>query len=97
MVGEHDPNELRSPHVRIKEHKRDLRNDMDHSAFVVHAHATHHLPNWEGATVLASCKNKGNRKATEAAYIVTNDTINTRVGFIKWAKSAAVFSIKHKT
>ena len=80
--------------IRIKEHKRDLCNDMDYSAFVVHAHETHHLPKWEEATVLASCKNKENRKATEAAYIATNDTINTRVGFIKWAKSAAVFNIK---
>ena len=33
---------------RLKEHKRDLRNDMDYSAFVVHAHATHHLPKWDG-------------------------------------------------
>ena len=80
---------------RLKEHKRDLRNDMDHSAFVVHARKTSHLPDWDGATTLASCKTKGNRKATEAAYIATNDTINTRVGFIKWAKSAAVFSIKN--
>ena len=69
---------------------------MDYSAFVVHAHETHHLPKWEEATViLASYKNKGNRKATGAAYIATNDTINTRVGFIKWAKSAVVFSIKN--
>ena len=82
----------RGINIRIKEHKRDLRNDMDYSAFVVHAHETHHLLKWEEATVLASCKNKGNRKATEAAYIATNDTINTRVGFIKWAKSAAVLA-----
>ena len=79
--------------TRLKEHKRDLRNDLDHSAFVVHAHQTSHLPDWGGATILASCKTKGNRKATEAAYIATNDTINTRVGFIKWASSAAVFGI----
>ena len=51
---------------RLKEHKRDLRNDMDHSAFVVHAHKTHHLPNWDRAMILASCKTKGHRKATEA-------------------------------
>ena len=85
----------RGMETRLKEHKRDLRNDMDHSAFVIHARKTNHLPDWDGATTLASCKTKGNRKATEAAYIATNDTINTRVGFIKWAKSAAVFSIRN--
>ena len=83
--------------TRLKEHKRDIRNDADHSAFVVHAHSTSHLPNWDGARVLANCGNKGCRRATEAAFITTNDTINTRVGFIKWAKSAAVFSIKNLT
>lgn len=83
----------RGMETRLREHKRDLRTDMDHSAFVVHAHQTHHLPNWGGATILASCKSKGYRKATEAAFIATNDTINTRGGFIKWAKSAALFSV----
>ena len=83
--------------TRLKEHRRDVRNDMDHSAFVVHAHKTSHLPNWEGATVLASCRTKGYRKAAEAAYIAMNDTINTRVGFIKWAKPAAIFGIKDVT
>ena len=82
--------------TRVKEHRRDVRNDMDHSALVVHAHATGHLPNWAGASILAKCGDKGDRKATEAAYIATNDTTNTRVGFIKWAKSAAVFSIRNK-
>ena len=76
---------------RLKEHRRDVRNDMEHSAFVLHAHSTNHLPNWGGAKVIAKCKSKGSRKATEAAYIATNETINTRVGFIKWAKSAAVY------
>ena len=80
---------------RLKEHKRDFRNDQDFSAFVVHAHESHHLPDWYAASILASCRNKAERKATEAAYIATNDTINTRVGFIRWAKPAAVFSIRH--
>ena len=68
---------------RLKEHKSDWRNDRDHSAFVVHTHHTHHIPNWDGATVLATCKKKESRKATEAAYIATSDTINTRAEFIK--------------
>ena len=57
--------------------------------------STHHLPDWDAASILASCRNKADRKATEAAYIATNDTINARVGFIRWAKPAAVFSIRH--
>ena len=81
--------------ARVKEHKRDLRNDMDHSAFVVHAHKTHHFPNWDRAMIPSSCKTKGHRKATEAAFIATNDTINTRVGFIKWAKPAALFGVRY--
>ena len=84
----------RGMQTRLKEHKRDLRNNMDYSAFVVHAEQSHHLPNWAEAGILACCKTKGSRKATEAAYIATNDTINTRAGFIKWAKSAALYSIK---
>ena len=67
---------------------------MEYSAFVVHAEQSHHIPNWAEAGILACCKTKGSRKTTEAAYIATNDTINTRAGFIKWAKSAALFSIK---
>ena len=29
-----------------------------------------------------------------AAYITVNETINIRVGSMKWAKSAAIFSVK---
>ena len=67
---------------------------MEHSAFVVHAQKANYLPNWDRARILASCKNKGNRKATEAAHIAVNETINTRVSFMKWAKSAAVYSVR---
>ena len=80
--------------VRLKEHKRDVRNYMEHSAFVAHAQKTSHLPNWKGAGILAICKNKENRKATEAAHIVMNDTMNIRVGFMKWSKPAAAFGIR---
>lgn len=79
--------------VRLKEHKRDFRNNADHSAFVIHAHNTHHIPKWRDAEVLTTCKNRDSRKATEAAFISTNETINIRVGSMKWAKSAARFSI----
>ena len=80
--------------TRLKEHKRDLRNLMEHSAFVIHAEETSHLPNWNRAGVIAVCRSKDNRKATEAAYITTSDTINVRTGFLKWAKSAARFGIR---
>ena len=33
--------------------------------------------------------------STEAAYIATCETINIRVGFMKWAKSAAVFGLSN--
>ena len=80
--------------TRLKEHKRDMRNSADHSALVIHAQKTNHLPNWGGAGILALCKNRENRKATEAAYIAMNETINIRVGSMKWAKSAAMYSLK---
>ena len=80
--------------VRLREHKRDMRNDMDHSAFVLHARKTNHLPNWGGASAIpASCRSRQNGKATEAAYIATCETIHIRVGFMKWAKSAEVFGL----
>ena len=37
---------------RLSEHKRDLRNHHDYSAFVSHAHSTHHLPNLDEASIL---------------------------------------------
>ena len=84
----------RGMEIRLREHKRDLRNHMEHSAFVMHAQKTNHLPNWDGAGILASCRSRENRKATEAAHIATNETFNIRVGFMKWAKSAAIFGIQ---
>ena len=81
--------------TRLKEHKRDLKNHADHSAFVIHAEKSHHLPNWDGAKILTSCKNKDIRKATEAAYITMNDTINIRVGSMKWAEPGAAYTVKH--
>lgn len=79
--------------TRLKEHRRDVRNHQSYSAFVVHIEKSNHLPNWQQATILAKCKNKEIRRATESAYIATNETINTRGGFIKWAKTAAVLSL----
>ena len=72
--------------TRLKEHKRDLRNNMEHSAFVVHALNTSHLPNWGGAGILTSCRSKENRKATEAAHIAMNETINIRNKKIRHGK-----------
>ena len=46
-----------------------------------------------GSGVLKSRWRPGD--ATKAAFIATNDTINTRVGFIKWAKPAALFGIRY--
>ena len=71
-----------------------MRSNSEHSALVIHAEKTHHIPDWGGAGVLALCKNKQNRKATEAAYIAVNETINMRVGSTIWAKSAAIFSVQ---
>ena len=67
---------------------------MDRSAFVAHAKKTSHLPYWDGAGILASYKNKGNGKAMQAAYIAMNETMNIRVGSMKWAKSATAFGIR---
>ena len=79
--------------TRLKEHRRDLRNNSEFSAFVIHSMKTNHLPNWDRARIIAVCKNKDNRKATEAAHIANNDTFNLRPGFMKWAKSAAVLGV----
>ena len=56
---------------------------MEHSAFVIHAQKTYHLPNWDEAGIFASSRSMENRKATEAAHIVTNETFSNRVGFMK--------------
>ena len=31
---------------RLKEHERDVKNGMGHSAFTVHGYQTNHLPDW---------------------------------------------------
>ena len=84
----------RGTKTRFNEHKRDIRNNMEHSAFVIHAEKTSHLPNWGGAGIVASCRNRESRKAIEAAHIAMNETINLRVGSMKWTKSAAAFTIQ---
>ena len=40
--------------TRFKEHKRDIRNNMEHSAFVVHADKTNLFPNWNRAGILTT-------------------------------------------
>ena len=69
--------------ITLKKHKRDLRNHMEHSAFVIHAQKTNHFRDWDEAEILASCKSRENRKATEAAHIATNETFYIRLGFMK--------------
>ena len=37
--------------TRLKEHKRYMRNNSEHSALVIHAEKTHHIPDWGGAVL----------------------------------------------
>ena len=75
--------------TRLKEHQADLRHHRVSNALVVHAERTDHLPDWKGATVLHNNLSRTERRAVEAAYITTEENINTSSGFFRLANPAA--------
>ena len=74
---------------RIKEHKADLRYHRTTNSFVMHVDTDSHLPDWGRAETLHCGLNKRNRRALEAAYIITEDNINISQGYFKLSKSVA--------
>ena len=75
--------------TRLKEHKADLRHNRTSNALVIHAERTDHLPKWAGASVIHSGLSKIERRAIEAAYITTEENINTSSGFFRLANPVA--------
>ena len=75
--------------VRLKEHKRDVRNHDTKNALVPHIETCGSLPDWERAEVIEKDMQKSIRKAMEAAHILVNDVINIKPGFFTWAKVGA--------
>ena len=74
--------------MRLKEHKRDMRSNADHSALVIHANKNYQIGAERGFSHHIKVE-----KIERLQRRRTNETINIRVGSMKWAKSAAVFSI----
>ena len=58
------------------------------NAIVVHVDKAGHLPRWEEAEILEKGMNK-NRRASEAANIMTKNSANTRGGFYLMALATA--------
>ena len=79
--------------TRLAEHKRDVREHRLSNAMVLHIEGSNHLPRWEGASILQECAGKQLRRATEAAYIMLNDTTNTRAGFYTLGKCTAKLAL----
>ena len=51
--------------IRLREHKRDIRNDVDNSALVLHTRKMNYLPKWYRASLLAVCRNRQKFKSYE--------------------------------
>ena len=80
--------------TRLKEHQADLRHHRLSNALVVHAEQTDHLPNWDEASALHTGFSNLERRAIEAAYIATQDNLNTSSGFFRLATPAAQHILK---
>ena len=80
--------------TRLNEHKRDVRNHNTSNAMVLHLEKCQQFPDWTKAHVIAEGMSKSIRKATEAAYILLDDTLNSKPGFFTWSKSAAKMALK---
>ena len=65
---------------RVGEHKRDIRNHISTSSFVIHVEEYQHLPNWERSEILWKGQGKSRRKLIESAVIETLPNINSKRG-----------------
>ena len=63
---------------RLSEHKASFRNGNPENPFLLHAHATDHVPHWAGATVgHAGIPTKRKRLFLESATIRSNPNMNS--------------------
>ena len=71
----------RNLHVRLKEHKRDLRIGNSNNALFLHISPSYHNFDFNSAKMLVYIHNKSLRWIFEAAVISLSNSLNTRPGF----------------
>ena len=63
---------------RLSEHKTSFRNGTPENPFLLHAHATAHVPHWAGASIVhAGIPTKKKRLFLESATIRSNPNLNS--------------------
>ena len=68
-------------HVRLKEHKRNIRIGKSNNALFLHISQSNHNFNFNSAKMLIYIHNKSLRRIFEAAAISLFNSLNTRPGF----------------
>ena len=71
----------RNLHIRLKEHKRDIRIGNSNNALLVHTSQHNHNIDFISAKMLTYIHNKNLRRIFEAAAISFLSSLNTRPGF----------------
>ena len=71
----------RNLHIRLKEHKRDIRIGNSNNALLVHTSQHNHNIDFNSAKMLTYIHNKNLRRIFEAAAISFLSSLNTRPGF----------------
>ena len=73
----------RSLDVRLKEHKRSVKNCNTNNANFVHAYDNDHHINWESSKMILKCNNSKKRKILESVCIQNNNNFNLNLGMFK--------------
>lgn len=71
--------------------RSDLRYHRTSNAMVMHFHETGQMPNWMESEIIHGGVNKQKRKVKEAAYLATEEKVNTVSGSFKLPKFAVIF------
>ena len=71
----------RNLHIRLKEHKRDIRIGNSNNALFLHISQHNHNFDFNSAKMLTYIYNKNLRRIFEAAAISFLNSLNTRPGF----------------
>ena len=71
----------RNLHIRLKEHKRDIRIGNSNNALLLHTSQHIHNIDFNSAMMLTYIHNKNLRRIFEAAAISFLSSLNTRPGF----------------
>ena len=73
--------------VRLKEHKRDVKNSNLSNALFNHKINNNHAIDWEGAKLVYKCNSYFKRRIVESSLIATFPCFNLSEGHFKFNKT----------